>query len=164
MNNAPPDFNQFLSNSVKSTIFLSPITKEEILEIINKLDNHKCSDISPKLLKHLSASFSRVLCYLFNSCMLAGVFPDELKVAKVIPLFKTGNRNSVSNYRPISILPTLSKIFEKLIHKRIYEFLETHNIIYDCQLTFNIQSIIVGYTGHGNSFIELLLLSTPTGL
>ena len=136
MNNAPPDFNQFLSNRVKSTIFLSPITKEEILEIINKLDNHKCSDISPKLLKHLPASFSRVLCYLFNSCMLAGVFPDELKIAKVIPLFKTGNRNSVSNYRPISILPTLSKIFEKLIHKRIYEFLETHNIIYDCQFGF----------------------------
>ena len=136
MNNAPPDFNQFLSNPVKSTIFLSPITKEEILEIINKLDNHKCSDISPKLLKHLSASFSRVLCYLFNSCMLAGVFPDELKIAKVIPLFKTGNRNSVSNYRPISILPTLSKIFEKLINKRIYEFLETHNIIYNCQFGF----------------------------
>ena len=73
---------------------------------------------------------------MFNSCILAGVFPDELKIAKVIPLFKTGNRNSVSNYRPISILPTLSKIFEKLIHKRIYEFLETHNIIYDCQFGF----------------------------
>ena len=68
--------------------------------------------------------------------MLAGVFPDELKIAKVIPHFKTGNRNPVSNYRPISILPTLSKIFEKLIHKRIYEFLESHNIIYDCQFGF----------------------------
>ena len=66
--------------------------------------------------------------------MLAGVFPNELKLAKVVPLYKSGNRNCTSNYRPISILPTISKIFEKLLHKRIYKFLE--HIIYDYQFGF----------------------------
>ena len=68
--------------------------------------------------------------------MLAGVFPNKLKIAKVIPLYKSGNRNCTSNYRPISILPTISKIFEKLLHKRIYNFLEHSNLIYDYQFGF----------------------------
>ena len=68
--------------------------------------------------------------------MLAGVFPNKLKIAKVIPLYKSGNRNCTSNYRPISILPTISKIFKKLLHKRIYNFLEHSNLIYDYQFGF----------------------------
>ena len=89
-----------------------------------------------KVLKPLSSLFSRPLTYLFNSCMATGVFPDELKIAKVIPLFKTGNRNLISNYRPISILPTLSKIFEKLVHKRMYRFLEKNDVLQNCQFGF----------------------------
>ena len=68
--------------------------------------------------------------------MLSGVFPDELKIAKVIPLFKSGSSNLMSNYRPIYILPRLSKIFEKLIHSRIYQFLEENEVIYNCQFGF----------------------------
>ena len=68
--------------------------------------------------------------------MLSGVFPDELKIAKVIPLYKSGSSNIMSNYRPISILPTLSKIFEKLIHSRIYQSLEENEVIYNCQFGF----------------------------
>ena len=83
--------------------------------IINCLDSNKSNDISPKLLKALCNSFCPILTYLFNSCMLTGTFPDKLKIARVIPLFRSGNRNLMSNYRPISILPTLSKNFEKLI-------------------------------------------------
>ena len=108
-NITPPHFNFFLNNP------LSPITSEEIETIIKKLDDHKSNDFLPKLLKQLSIPFSHSLSYLFNSCMLTGAFPDELKVDKVIPLFKTGNRSDMSNYRLISILHTLSKIFEKLI-------------------------------------------------
>ena len=68
--------------------------------------------------------------------MLTGTFPDELKIARVIPLFKYGNRNLMSNYRPISILPTLSKIFEKLIHVRIYQFLDENQVLYNYQFGF----------------------------
>ena len=68
--------------------------------------------------------------------MLTGTFPDELKIARVIPLFKSGNINLMSNYRPISILPTLSKIFEKLIHERIYQFLDENQVLYNYQFGF----------------------------
>ena len=68
--------------------------------------------------------------------MQTGTFPDELKIARVIPLFKSGNRNLMSNYRPISILPTLSKIFEKLIHVRIYQFLDENQVLYNYQFGF----------------------------
>ena len=132
----PHDFLQFLSNPSSSSIFFSPITNVEIIDIISKLDNRKSNDISPKLLKALSGSFSNVLSYLLNSCMLSGVFPDELKIAKVIPLYKSGSSNLKSNYRPISILPTLSKIFEKLIHSRIYQFLGENEVIYNYQFGF----------------------------
>ena len=136
INHDIPEFNDYLKDRNASAIVLTPISSDEIQDIIAKLNNYKANDISPLLLKPLSYKFSYSLRYLFNSCMLAGVFPNELKIAKVTPLYKSGNSNCMSNYRPISILPTLSKIFEKLLHKRIYNFLEHSNIIYDYQFGF----------------------------
>ena len=131
-----PEFIDYLKDRNASAIVLTPISSDEIQDIIAKLNNYKANDISPLLLKPLCYKFSYSLSYLFNSCILAGVFPNELKIAKVIPLYKSGNSNCMSNYRPISILPTLSKIFEKLLHKRIYNSLEHSNIIYDYQSGF----------------------------
>ena len=131
-----PDYKQYLRNSVNNSLFLSPITYNEIHDIIISLDSNKSSDISPKLLKALCNSFCPILLYLFNSCMLSGTFPDELKIARVIPLFKSGNRNLMSNFRPISILPTLSKIFGKLIHTRIYHVLDENQVLYNYQFGF----------------------------
>ena len=131
-----PNFKQYLRNSITNSLFLSPITDNEIYDIINSPDTNKSNDISPKLLKALCDSFCPVLRYLFNSCMLSGTFPDELKIARVIPLFKSGNGNLMSNYKPISILPTLSKIFEKLIHVRNYQFLDDNRVLYSYQFGF----------------------------
>ena len=71
--------------------------------------------------------------------MYSGVFPDELKIAKVIPLFKGGKTHMLENYRPISILPLFSKIFEKLIYNRLYSFFEKNNVLYDKQFGFRRQ-------------------------
>ena len=131
-----PDFKQYLRNSVNNSLFLSPITDNETHDIINNLDSNKSNDISPKLLKALCNTFCSILTYLFNSCMLTGTFPDELKIVRVIPLFKSGNRNLMSNYRPISILPTISKNFEKLIHVRLYQFLDENRVLYNYQFGF----------------------------
>ncbi len=65
-----------------------------------------------------------------------GVYPDQLKVAKVIPIFKEGDKLLVSNYRPISLLSNINKIFEKLVYSRLYSFLELHNCIYELQFGF----------------------------
>ena len=65
-----------------------------------------------------------------------GIFPEKLKIAKVIPLFKAGEKNLFTNYRPISVLSVFSKLLEKLIHKRLYDFIEEHQILYIQQFGF----------------------------
>ena len=68
--------------------------------------------------------------------MRSGIFPDELKIARVIPLYKSGDKSDITNYRPISLLPVLSKIFEKLIHSRLTKFFNDNNVIYNKQFGF----------------------------
>ena len=71
-----------------------------------------------------------------NQSFQCGIFPDKLKIAKVISLFKKGNPELPSNYRPISLLSIFSKIFEKLMYRRLYKFLEIHNVLYSQQFGF----------------------------
>ena len=78
-NITPTDFNLFFNNPL-SSIYLSPITSEEIETIIKKLDDYKSNDFSPKLIKQLTIPFPHSLSYLFDSCMLAGVTTDTFKL------------------------------------------------------------------------------------
>ena len=73
---------------------------------------------------------------IVNKSLVRGVFPDLFKIAKVIPLPKTGDSNLLNNYRPISILPLLSKVFEKVVHKQLYRYFESRKIITNCQYGF----------------------------
>ena len=73
---------------------------------------------------------------MFNLSLSQGVFPDELKIAKVLPLFKSGDQTIFTNYRPISILPFLSKILEKLMYCRLINFIEKYNLLYCLQFGF----------------------------
>ena len=68
--------------------------------------------------------------------LLTGVYPDLLKIAKIIPIHQGGSTQDINNYRPISLLSIFDKIIEKLIHKRLYSFLESHNILYHNQFGF----------------------------
>ena len=68
--------------------------------------------------------------------MNQGIFPEELKLGKVTPVFKKGDKQNFENYRPISILPVFGKIFEKVIYSRLYNFLLSHNVLSDCQFGF----------------------------
>lgn len=130
------DYRAFMKVRVNSSIFLSDIESNEIDTLIGNLNSNKSSDMSPRVLKLLRGLLSPALATLFNNCMYAGIFPDVLKIARVIPLYKNGDRNDITNYRPISLLPVISKIFEKLIHKRMLSFLDKHNVIYHKQFGF----------------------------
>ena len=70
------------------------------------------------------------LCKLVNVSFSTGVFPDVLKIAKIIPLHKGGSTQELNNFRPISLLSIFDKIMEKLMHKRLYAFIEEHNILF----------------------------------
>ena len=77
-----------------------------------------------------------IITLLFNMSISQGKFPDALKNGKIIPIHKGDSRLETSNYRPISLLPTLSKIFEKLMYSRLISFLNNHNILYNNQFGF----------------------------
>ena len=76
------------------------------------------------------------LKYIFNNSLQKGVFPDSMKIACVISIFKTGDAQEFSNYRPVSILPQFSKILEKIFHNRLISFWNDKQILYNGQYGF----------------------------
>ena len=88
------------------------------------------------MLKILDPHISAQLSLIFNESFQYGIFPVKLKIAKVIPIFKKGDASKNSNYRPISLLSIFSKIVEKLMHQRLYNFLELHEILFQMQFGF----------------------------
>ena len=89
-----------------------------------------------KLLKIIPDLIIKPLCRLINKSFSEGIFPDFLKIVKVIPIHKGNSIQDMNNYRPISLLSIFDKIIEKLMHKRLYNFLEDNNILYEKQYGF----------------------------
>ena len=121
----------YLSFQNESSFFISPASPEEIKVIVNSLKIGKAvgpHSIPIYLLKILSEYIAVHLCDIVNESFSSGIFPDMMKLAKVIPLYKKNSPEVPSNYRPISLLSVFSKIVEKLMHKRLYSFLEKYDI------------------------------------
>ena len=118
---------------------LYPCDIEEVKTIIIKLNSGKAhgpNSIPTDILQLLFHDIAKPLTQIFNLSFKTGVHPDLLKTARVIPVFKKGSRLLVSNYRPISLLSNLNKILEKLMFKRVYDYLERNNAIYRLQFGF----------------------------
>ena len=131
-----PKFTDYMGPSVSSSIFLTNCSYDEIKLIISEMANGKSSDIPILILKKCSDIISPILTRFYNSFMEAGFFPNLLKVGQISPIFKKGNPQLFDNYRPVSTLPVFSKIFEKIIYKRLYNFLIAKNVLYDKQFGF----------------------------
>jgi hypothetical protein len=114
-------------------------TTKEIENIIRSLkSSNSCgyNEVPLKLLKSFSYLISSLLNYICSRTLFTGVFPDKLKYATIRPLFKKGNKDDKSNYRPISILTSFSKIFEKVLKTRLLKHLTYHNILVKEQYGF----------------------------
>ena len=121
------------------SLFLSPTDETEVGSIISELKKSKSVgpySIPCNLLKMLNFFISFLLANLINESFCTGVFPDKLKIAKVIALHKKGTTDDMSNYRPIFLLSVFSKIFEKIMHKRLYSFLEVNGILHPLKFGF----------------------------
>ena len=92
--------------------------------------------ISTKILKHIKYQIARPLAHLFTLSVTTGVFPDKLKISKTIPIFKAGDHACCDNYRPISLLSSISKILEKIIANSLVNHLEINNLLYENQYGF----------------------------
>ena len=124
---------QYMGNSNPNTLFINPTDTQEILNIIKNMKPKTSSghdNINAKLLKEVQNEIKEPLCVLMNKSLANGIFPNIFKIAEVIPIYKNKSKDKIENYRPISLLPTISKILEKLIHKRIYNFLQKHKVLY----------------------------------
>ena len=124
--------------SPSNSFFFSPISPYDVKKVIDAMDN-KSSHIdtySIKIIKHLSSNISPILSKLINKSFELGQFPQFCKVARVVPIYKTGDSTDVNNYRPISILPIFSKIFEKIVYHQLYGFLFKHNLLSPNQFGF----------------------------
>ena len=132
-------FSTYLTDAVGDTLFLKPVTQAEIVILVNNTKNKKSKDhddIDMCLVKKLIPHLVIPLAHIFNVSLQTGVFPDGMKIARVIPLFKNGNANDFTNYRPISLLSQFSKILEKIFHNRMMSFIEEKNILYESQYGF----------------------------
>uniref|UniRef100_A0A3Q3JDA1 Reverse transcriptase domain-containing protein n=1 Tax=Monopterus albus TaxID=43700 RepID=A0A3Q3JDA1_MONAL len=119
-----------------SSMFLKPIAEKEIIEIVNKCGNKTSSDsdgITMTTVKWVIEGICKPLTHIFNMSFRLGQFPNNMKIAKVIPLYKSGDKHNLTNYRPISLLSQFSKILKKLFNNRLDTFIDKHNILSDCQ-------------------------------
>ena len=133
------NFNRTLRNSPINSLFFEPIQPDEIKKIINSLKPRANGPVSipTKILKTVLAQISEILARIFNISLVTGSFFTALKTAKVIPVFKNkGSPHDVNNYRPISLLSNIDKIFEKLIKSRLVDFLDENKIIFKNQFGF----------------------------
>ena len=129
---------QYLKNRNQLNFLIAHISNEEVLAIINQLENKSTGpqSIPIKLLKLIPDLILTPICRIINHSFMTGVFPDALKISEVIPIHKGGSIEEINNYRPISLLSVFDKIIEKLMHKRLYEFLQEHNILFQNQFGF----------------------------
>ena len=111
------------------------VTEKEVTEIVSGCKSKTLyghDEISMKTVKHVIKQIVRPLTYIFNRSLITGIFPNDMKTAKVIPVFKSGDRLQFSNYRSISLLPQFSNIFNKML----MSFIDNHHKLTDGQYVF----------------------------
>ena len=134
------------------SMLIVPTFEDEVSSIIKSLNSGAAGwdSVSMKLLKSVQPAIIHPLTYVLNLSLTTGIFPRELKIARVIPLFKSGDITVLSNYRPVSVLPAVSKILEKLMFVRLLSFLKMYKILYDNQFGFR--------DGHSPNLALILLI------
>jgi hypothetical protein len=128
----------YIKNSKLQSIYFRETNTVEVARIIMTLKESSpgWDNITASCLKNNTDVISVILTHLINLSLCQGSFPNELKIARVAPIFKSGNPCLFSNYRPVSVLSVLSKIFERVIQIRLIEFFNKHDIFYEHQFGF----------------------------
>ena len=132
------DPNTFLRGHHPDSLYLSPVTPEEIFASILKLKD-SCpghDHLKPSIIKNIAPYIAQPLSHVLNLCFQQAVFPTQLKQANITPIFKKGDPTLFHNYRPIAILPVFSKIFEHILHSRLVAFFDRNNVISSSQFGF----------------------------
>ena len=133
------DFTHYLRNRPNNKLSLNEVNEQSVTKIIENLrPKSSCGfdDMSSKFLKQITTSIIKPLTLVINQIFNTGIFPDKLNIAKVVPIFKKGDDTLPNNYRPISILPVISKVIEKIICNQLSSYFENDKLFYDSQYGF----------------------------
>ena len=137
----PPNksYKDFLKDRIYATFHFETVTIDEVKKIISKLKPKGSSGqdgISSALLKDINFTTVNIITLIINQSISTGIFPDKLKVAKIVPIFKKDNPHLTGNYRPISLLPVISKVFEKVVFSQLYSYFDQNGLLYKSQYGF----------------------------
>ena len=131
--NSSKHFSDFLIDKPDCTFNFQEVDENTIVKIIDKFPCKTSSgpdSISMKLVKYMKNLIALPISVMVNQMLTTGIFPDRLKLAKVKPIFKKDDKNSFTNYRPISLLPSISKNFEKVIYDQLYAYFQSNNLFF----------------------------------
>ena len=132
-------FSDYLVSKPNTKFEFQPVEIKEVNKIISQLDSKSSSgydSISNILIKSIAEIISKPLTVIINQCLKISIFPNQLKKAKVVPIFKSGDDTLFTNYRPISLLPSTSKVVERVIFNQLYAYFETNGLFYGSQYGF----------------------------
>ena len=128
-----------MNNDVESSFSFSQISSRDVFLTLKNLKNKSSSGfdgLNTIFLKRINSNIAYPLSIIINQSLNTGIIPDQLKTAKIIPLFKKNDDSIFDNYRPIALLPTFSKILEKVVYNQIYKYLDDNNLISPSQHGF----------------------------
>ncbi len=146
-------YKDYLLNKYTTKLKFDIINTDVVSNIIDKLspkNGFGFDGISTNLIKNTNTLLIEPLTIIINQMVTNGIFPDKLKISKVIPILKMDDEKLFTNYRPISLLPSISKIFEKVIFKQIYKYFQDQHLFYNAQYGFR--------TEHSSEYIVLELI------
>ena len=148
-------FSDYL-NPTQHTFTLIETSSDNIFKLIQSMSSNKASGldgISCRLLKEAAPIVSPSLAYITNLSITTGIFPDDWKIARVLPIYKEDNKTNPNNYRPISILPIVSKLIERIVFSQFYAYLMQHNLLTDIQSGFRpLQSTLTALLDASNDW------------
>ena len=133
------NFYTYVKKATSEFAAFQPTDVNNVYQLLSGLSGNKATGIdkiSCKILKIAAPAIADSLTYIFNQAITLSSFPYEWKMARVIPLYKNGHRNLPGNYRPISVLPTISKIMERILYNQLYVYLTEFGLLSSAQFGF----------------------------
>ena len=137
--NGSKTISSFLKQRVISSVDFECVSVTDVDKIVKNLASKNSSGhdgISARFLKSILETVVLPLTHVINQSLCTGIFPDRHKIARVVSLFKKGDQPILDNYRPISLLPVVSKVFEKVVFNQLYQYVTDNNLIFTCQYGF----------------------------